>query len=100
MARSRKTRLGERRSLAVGLVRRMLRRVVAGDLDPSHLDLYQGYAQVRAIYLDDSELLGDLKALVDLLGTNSSEEIRLNEALREQMLAMAREWLLQHPSAA
>lgn len=79
MAQNRKARLQERRSFALGLVRRILLRVVSGDLDP-----HEGFGQVRTIYVDESELLApDLKALADKADSESSEE----------MIAAAQKWL-------
>ena len=81
MAQKRKARLEERRSLVVGLVRRILLRVVRGDLDAR-----EGCAQVHQIYLDESALLKDLEPLASGTSERSSEEIR----------ALAQEWLGQH----
>ena len=57
-------------------------RVVGGDLDA-----HQGCTQVRKIYLDEGELLKDLEPLASVEGDRCPDEI----------VAMAREWLQQHP---
>jgi hypothetical protein len=85
MGQNRKARLAERRSFAIGLARRILHRVVSGDLDA-----YEGCGQVRTMYLDESELLRDLEPLANVGSSQSAEEIR----------AMAQEWLAQHPTVA
>jgi hypothetical protein len=86
MAHNRKIRLHERRSLALGLVRRILQRVVSGGLDA-----HEGYRQVETIYLDNRELLEELNPVVALLGTEAGDE---------QMIASAKEWLQRHASEA
>lgn len=80
---NKKVRLQERRALVVGLVRRILVRVVSGDLEAR-----DGSNQVRLIYADESALLSDLKTLVDIP----------DSAPNEQILTAAREWLEQHPA--
>ena len=78
---TRKDRLQERRSFAMGLVRRILQRVVRGDLDAA-----EGFARVRVIYEDQSELLEDVKPLVDSMESQGSEGL----------ITGAREWLEGH----
>lgn len=83
MALKRQARLQERRSFLVGLVRRILLRLASGDLDAQ-----EGCAQVRKMYLDESELLKDLEPLASVAGDRSREEI----------VALAEAWLRQHPA--
>lgn len=83
MAQKRKARLQDRRSLLIGLVRRILQRVVNESLDAA-----EGVRQVRTIYLDESALLADLKALIETADGKATAEIR----------AAAQEWLGQHPA--
>ena len=82
MAQKRKARLDDRRALVVGLVRRILVRVVNGDLD-----VQEGLGQVHTIYLDESALLGELKVLMEMSG----------EGNHEAAIAAAQEWLEEHP---
>jgi hypothetical protein len=81
MALKRKARLQERRSLVEGLVRRLLVRVVSGDLDAQ-----EGFGQVRQIYADESVLMSELKAMAEL-----------ESASNEKIKAEAEDWLRQHP---
>lgn len=69
--------------MLVGLVRRVLERVVSGSLEAS-----DGIPQVRAMYLDESALLGDLKAVAEMSDTETNERV----------IAAVREWLALHPS--
>ena len=91
---NRKGRLEERRSFAMGLARRILERVARGQLEA-----FEGYSRIRVIYVDQSELLEELKPLMELADGASSEELSGNEARGEQMVEAAREWLVRHPSA-
>ncbi len=95
MVRKRKDRIQERRSFAVGLVRRILHRVAGGDLDP-----YEGYRQVQAIYSDHSGLLEELKTFLDLPGMASKDHIIADPAFRDQVVTSAKEWLAAHPAEA
>ena len=82
MAHKRKDRLQARRSLVVGLVRRILLRVVSGDLNAE-----EGCSQVRQIYSDESALLENLKPVVEAMGRGAKDE----------MIAAATDWLNRHP---
>ena len=82
MAHKRKVRIEQRRSLVVGLARRILLRLDAGTIDPQ-----DGLNQLRTMYLDESELLRDLKEMVQMGHAHPAQEV----------VAAAREWLAQHP---
>jgi hypothetical protein len=83
MAQNRKARYRERRSFALKLARRILLRVVNGNLDA-----HEGCAQIRTMYLDDSALLTDFEPLATVASDRSSEDIR----------ALAKKWLAQYPA--
>lgn len=82
MAQKRRARLEDRRALVTGLVRRILVRVVNGDLE-----VHEGVSQVRTIYLDESALLGDLQQVAEITSERSPEAVK----------TAAREWLERHP---
>ena len=75
----------------MGLARRILLRVSGGDLDP-----YEGYRQLEAIYVDNNGLVEELKTFLDIPGMASKEHIVVDQGFRDQVVASAEKWLIEH----
>ncbi len=75
--------------------REKVRKILQGIADAS-LDPYLGYRQLNAIYCRTSGLHDEIRHFFRVPGVEADGIIRVDDAFRQNIRALAKEWLVKH----